>query len=185
MTKKLLAVVSTIFILATLLAAAPATAAEFSADLTVTSKETGETNTSKVFVKNSKVRQETATAKGTPRVIIFRTDKDFKWVVMPEKKMFMEYAYSADENPVPQWSPEGKQNLRQSGPETVGGFACKKYEYTLPGGKGETITTWVADELNYPIKSKGGPMEFELKNILKGGLADELFEAPAGFLNWT
>jgi hypothetical protein len=185
MTRKIFAGVSTIFALLTFICAAPALAAEFSADLTVTSKETGETSASKVYVKDGKVRQETATAKGTPRVIIFRPDKDFKWVVMPEKKMFMEYAYNADENPVRQWSPQGKPNLMQTGTQTVNGFACKKYEYTLSGGKGETITTWVADELNYPIKSKGGPIEFELKNILTGGVADTLFEAPAGFLNWT
>jgi hypothetical protein len=152
-------------------------AAEFSADMALTSKEGGRMNDIKIYVKNNRMRQEFSEGAGR-QVSISRPDKNLVWFVMPDEKMYMESDLSTDKNSMKEWKVENEQKAKFVGKETVNGFACKKYEVKEGG---DTVTTWISEELNYPIKSKGKDWEFELKNIKKGGVADSLFEVPAGY----
>ncbi len=159
-------------------------AAEFSADLLL--KQGGETMTGKVYVKGDKTRQEFV-QQGQKQVTILRPDKGVTWVLMPAEKIYMEMSSQEDATYDPQLDPniKDKAEIKLLGKETVNGYMCDKYQYSYHDTSMGTLTQWLSEKLNYPIKteykSPSGYMLTEYKNIQEGNVQGSLFEVPGDY----
>lgn len=167
-------------VLAILLAGGTALAAEFSADMAMKGPD-GQGMSGKVFVKGQKIRQE-FDQDGEKMVTILRMDRKLTWILMVDEKAYMEMKMkeSAEDPKLVEKADPAK--VKRLGKETVNGFVCEKIQVT---DKDVVITQWLSTELGWPIrgevKGSEGVSTHEYKNINKGGVADALFEIPAGF----
>jgi len=165
-----------------LLAASLGQAAEFSA--TSVTKAGGMEIPGKIYVKDSKVRNEVQAA-GQTGIHILRPDKKVVWIIMPQQKAYMEMPISqeAQQKMMP-LTEDQKAKMKKVGTETINGYACDKYETTMSHqGKSMKVFSWVATDLGLPIKivSEDGSFSMEYKDIKTGEVADSLFEVPQGY----
>ena len=153
-------------------------AAEFSADMVMTSG--GTTTTSKIFTKGEKSRME---PQGQPTYSIVRNDKKVMWMVMTDQKTYMEM--TADPKQAPQGDKvTGEVSRKLIGKETIDGHSTEKYEVTFKdGNKTEKMYLWIATDIKFPVKMAAvdGSYTMEYKNIKMGAQADSLFEVPSGY----
>lgn len=152
---------------------------EFSSDVVMTTKN--HITTSKMFIKDKKIRMET---KGQPSYSIVRGDKNVVWMVMPSQKMYMEIKPDPSQSPKVEEKIKGEVSRKLIGSETIGGHPTQKYEVTVKsGGKAEKMYQWMATDIKFPIKTASidGSWVTEYKNIKMGGQSDSLFEVPAGY----
>jgi len=160
-------------------------AAEFAAD--VVHVQGTQRSTGKTYVKGNKSRTE-ITEGSQKRITIVRGDKKVVWVLDPTRKTYMEMANLGSAF---QASPEAEKKLEELGErklvgkETVNGYACDKYDFVYHDKSMGTQTQWMSRKLGVMIKleykSSGFPITMELKNLKEGGVADSLFELPAGY----
>ena len=165
-----------------LLAASLGQAAEFSA--TSVTKAGGMEIPGKIYVKDSKVRNEVQ-AGGQTGIHILRPDKKVVWIIMPQQNAYMEMPISqeAQQKMMP-LTEDQKAKMKKVGTETINGYACDKYETTMSHqGKSMKVFSWVATDLGLPIKivSEDGSFSMEYKDIKPGEVADSLFEVPQGY----
>jgi outer membrane lipoprotein-sorting protein len=163
--------------------AAIALAAEFSADMV--HKMGAMTREGKVYVKGKKMRTESGMGQG---ITIVDGDSGTVWVLQPGQKMYMEMRKGAAQ---PMQTTQSDEELakvadkRSLGTETVNGYQCEKYLYTYHDKTLGAMTTWTATKLGQTIKmvhrSPEGESTFEYRNIKEGGVADSLFQVPAGY----
>lgn len=159
-----------------------ASALEFSSDMVMTSQ--GQTQTSKIWSKEKKVRMESG---GQPGYTIMRMDKNVMWIVMPDQKSFMEMQYDPSKGPRTEEKVQGEVSRKLIGTETVNGHPAKKYEVTyIEAGKPEKterMYQWIATDINFPVKMAAidGSWVVDYKNIKIGAQADALFEIPADY----
>lgn len=167
---------------AALLCIAPvAAAAEFSATLMVT--DAGKAMPGKIYVRDGKMRQEFTDPDGQT-VTIVRPDKKVVWVIIPQKRVYMEMPLKFRLPGQFIQMPVGALQKRQVGKDRVGGYETEKWEVAVPaGGSLEKQTIWVAPKLGSPIKMECRERNFSLeyKGIREGGVADRLFEVPPGY----
>jgi outer membrane lipoprotein-sorting protein len=162
--------------------AATALALEFSSDMVMTSQ--GQTQTSKIWSKDKKVRMESG---AQPGYTIMRMDKNVMWMVMPDQKSFMEMKYDPSKQPRTDEKVQGEVSRKLIGTETVNGHPAKKYEvtYTEAGRteKTERMYQWIATDINFPVRvaAVDGSWVVDYKNIKMSSQADSLFEVPAGY----
>lgn len=154
-------------------------AVDFSADMVMTSA--GHTNTSKIFVKDKKVRME---QQGHPMYTIVRGDKDVSWMVMTDQKAYMESRTDPAQRPATEEKVRGEVSRKLIGNGTVDGRAAKKYEVTYKDGERTSkMYQWMASDIKFPVKTAAidGSWTVEYRNIKMGGQPDSLFEVPAGY----
>ena len=163
-------------------AAGRAFAAEFSADMV--HKFGGMTKEGKIYVKGKNMRMEGAMGQGTT---IVNGETGTVWVLQPEQKMYMEMKKGAQTAP-PAESDEELAKIADKkflGTETVNGYQCEKNLYTYRDKSLGTMTQWYSKKLGYLVKmihsSAQGETTFEYRNIKEGGVADSLFQVPAGY----
>ena len=161
--------------------AIPAMAAEFSADFTMTDAK-GKVATGKIYIKGDKIRQEIE-AEGQANITILRLDKKISWTLLPENQ-YMEFALQD----IPtQLQKDEEYETTSLGRETVNGYDCQVTQYTYKNKKAGILVYWVCQNFGYPVKiqtkdAKGKITSItEYKNIKTEGLADSLFEVPAGY----
>lgn len=160
-----------------------ACALEFSSDMVMTSQ--GQTQTSKIWSKEKKVRMESS---GQPGYTIMRMDKNVMWIVMPDEKSYMEMQYDPSKQPRTEEKVQGEVSRKLIGTETVNGRPSKKYEVTYTDtGKTERMYQWIATDINFPVKMAAidGSWVIDYKNIKIGAQADSLFEVPADYQKVT
>ena len=163
--------------------AALALAAEFSADMV--HKMGAMTKEGKVYVKGKKMRTESGMAQG---ITIVDGDTGTVWVLQPAQKLYMEMK-KGPAQPVPTTQSDEElvkvADKKFLGTETVNGYQCEKYLYTYRDKTLGTMTMWNATKLGQSIKmvhqSPEGESSFEYRNIKEGGVADSLFQVPAGY----
>ncbi len=161
------------FLFATL---AGAYAVELTADMVT--KEGKVTRNGKIYVKDTKARIEKGSS---PIYAIVRGDKKIFWQINGAERTYLEVALTPDMKPTIEEKLFGETARKQVGTETVNGYAAKKYEVTVKTkNKSETITQWFSAEYNFPVKIVTAKWTVEYKNIKKGGVADSVFELPAG-----
>jgi outer membrane lipoprotein-sorting protein len=174
-----------VLVLAVLLSgvAALALAAEFSADMV--HKMGTMTKEGKVYVKGKKMRTESGMGQG---ITIVDGDTGTVWVLQPAQKMYMEMKKGATQPAQTTQSDEELTKVADKkflGTETVNGYQCEKYLYTYRDKTLGTMTMWNATKLGQAIKmvhqSPEGESSFEYRNIKEGGVADSLFQVPAGY----
>jgi outer membrane lipoprotein-sorting protein len=174
-----------VLVLAVLLSgvSALALAAEFSADMV--HKMGTMVKEGKVYVKGTKMRTESGMGQG---ISIVDGTTGTVWVLQPAQKMYMEMKKGAHQPMQTTQSDEELAKLadkKHLGTETVNGYQCEKYLYTYRDKALGTMTMWVATKLGHAIKmvhqSREGESSFEYRNIKEGGVADSLFQVPAGY----
>lgn len=155
---------------------------EFSADMTMTDAK-GKVASGKIFMKGQKIRQE-ITDEGQTNVAILRLDKKVSWTLLPENQ-YMEVAMPFDTS-----RPEDsgiEYETTELGNETINGYECKVIQYTYKEKKYGILVQWIANKLNFTIKSqtknsKGKVTNtMEYSNIKVGNQPDSLFEIPSGY----
>lgn len=165
-----------VFVLGMALNASFAFGGEFSADIVMKPKGEQELH-SRIYMKDKKIRHE-LTEDGETQIIIFRPDKGVVWTVIPEEKMYVEAPMGDSEKTLDEWTPEKEKKAKSLGDDMVSGLPCKKFELVEDGDK---VTYWVSKKFPFPIKVQDEEAVIEYRNIKEGGVADSLFDVPAGY----
>ena len=176
-----------LLVVALLMCALPAAAAEFSADMLINAG--AKQMTSKMFTKGDKQRVEINTPGGKMiNIIDLKTGKMFS--LMPAQKMYIAHEGMDDATlkQIKQFrSGKTPDNAKKIGSEKVAGYSTDIYQVDDP--KSGKIKLWYAPKLQYPLKSEGqGPMgkhSMQLTNIKEGGVSDDLFQVPAGYKKFS
>lgn len=154
-----------------------AQAAEFSA--VCVTKTAGHELPGKIFVKGEKVRVEASTPLGRT-ISILRLDKKVMWILMPGQKSYMEMPFDQKALSKALNMPEAGASKKLVGTETINGLEAEKY--LVGSGEGKS-TVWIAKKLGVPIRVESANKSFsqDYRDIKLGGVADALFEMPAGY----
>lgn len=158
-------------------------ASSFTADMVM--KQRGMTVSGKLSVSGKKTRQD-MTMGNRPMTTIVRADKGVTWMLDSQKKQYMEMPGTRS------LMPDDKAMARfatkkDAGTQKINGYVCKKTVYTPRAnrGPGGTITMWVSQKLQMPLKMEmknpQGTMSMECKNIQEKKVSDALFELPKGY----
>jgi hypothetical protein len=172
----------TILVASIFLAGGLARAAQFTA--TMITKAGGMEIPARIFVKDNKVRNEVQFG-GQNSIHILRPDKQVVWIILPQQKAYMEMPVTqeAAQKLMPVTA-EQMAKMTKVGSDTINGYACDKYETSMPHqGKPVKITTWVANDLGMPIKvvAADGSFAVDYKDIKPAQLEDSLFEVPKDY----
>jgi hypothetical protein len=157
-----------------------ATAAEFSATLTV--KDGARTISGKIYVSDGKRRQEFIDAEGHT-ITIVRPDQKVAWVILPRQRSYLEIPLTKKLPGQFILIPPQAGQKRLVGKERLNGFDTEKYEVNVPVGTSlERQTFWVAPQLGLPIKMECVPRQFSLeyKGIKEEKVPERLFNLPPG-----
>jgi outer membrane lipoprotein-sorting protein len=171
-----------VLLLLLLLAAQNLAALDFSADFTITD-EKGKATTGKMFMKDSKIRQEMV-AEGQAVTTILRIDLQKAWTIM-EGNQYMEMDLQTGDPTQPAGAEED-WTMKVIGHETVSGYDCEIREYTYKDKKQGIMVQWFATAINMPVKivtkkSNGKVTSTTLySNIKLVKQPDSLFELPEG-----
>ena len=158
-----------------------AQAAEFSAD--IVNQSGGQERQGKIYVKGENMRQEFATPGGAT-VTIMRGDKKVMWMLMPGQQAYMEMPFDKEAFAKNMNIPKDEASQKLVGRETLKGYDTEKYETSVKTGTGEVQgTIWIAKKLGVPIRIETKDKSFvqEYNEIKDGGVADAIFEVPAGY----
>ena len=166
-------------------------AAEFTADMVITSKAAGGDMSGKVFVKGNSLRQDLETPIGVQSTII-PSGGPVMYVLLPGMKMYMEMqntqvTLDGSENLEAKMANQGK--VTKKGTETVEGYSCDVYHIVYSDKNLGEGTIWVSSELNYPLKihtvTPRDTATILYKNIRRGNLDNGLFSLPAGYKKFS
>ncbi len=161
-------------------------AAEFQADMTINSNEGGEIK-GKVFVRDNSMRQEMETPLGD-QVVIVNGDAGMMYILLPGQKMYVERPNTqvmlGDEEKIEEkLAEQGK--ITKLGSENVENYICEKIHIVYNDKNLGESTLWVAEKLNYPIKTYvQNPKDTATiiySNIKEKRQKDTLFVVPAGY----
>jgi hypothetical protein len=189
MTRKIFAVsvsiIVSVLLVKSSLAAGPGALKNFSAELETTT--TKGTFTSKIFSKDGKQRMEHS-AGGRESIHIARPDKKVVWMLMPDRKVYMEMPFDSRKQDISSQlhDPAIKTDKEFLGNETVDNHPARKYHVTIirDGKKEASGFLWEASDLNnFPVKHQNEDKTVSTvwKNIKFDGPTDSLFEIPAGY----
>lgn len=169
--------------------ACSALAAEFTADMVISSAQGGEMP-GKVFVKGQKMRQEIETSQGE-QAMILDPAKNVIYVLMPGAPIYMEVenkepsVVALAENQTLESRFEGEADVTHEGVENLEGYTCDKYFVDFHDPDMGESTIWVAGKINFPIKihSKNpkDTVTVMYSNIKEGPVDDSLFTVPSGY----
>jgi hypothetical protein len=190
--------IATALLLALALAAGPAAAQQFSADLVMTG--TNRTTTQKLYVADGKIRIEVPEG---ATVMIADTAANTGYMLMTKQKVYIDagatrgmtqmFMLADADDPCPQWKKMSEEMAQRSkeaqdhalasctraGTETVDGRSTVKYDTVST--KGEKSSAWIDPKLKFLVKAQGQRGGIELKNIQEGPQAANLFTLPAGY----
>ncbi len=181
----IVSIIVAVFLVKSSFAAGPGALKNFSADI-VTTTSNG-TFTSKVVSKDGKQRIEHSAA-GKGMVNILRPDKKVVWMLMPDRKSYMEMPIDSRKQDVLSQlhDPTVKTDKEFLGNETVDNHPARKYHLTVykDGRKETSGFLWEASDLNnFPVKYQNEDKTVTIlwKNIKFDNAPDSLFEIPAGY----
>ena len=177
--KKYLVIVMGVISVIVIAGFARALAIELSADM-ITSGKGQQAHTSKMYLRGGKYRMEVPEQH---QYTIVRQDKNVMWIIMPDKKSFMEMPFDPKQKPRIEERQAGEVSRKLIGSESIDGHPTQKYEVTVKEGtKTEKFYQWMATDVHFPIKTAAtdGSWSVEYKNI-KTSVPDTLFEVPAGY----
>ncbi len=165
-------------------------AAEFSADQI--KKVSGMTITSKLMIKDKKMRMETEMP-GNPMtsVIIIDRETGNNVMLMPQQKMYFAMPAGQDTGEMPdlkELEKEHKFTKKDLGEETVNGYKCNKIQIIFDDKSKGTMTQWFSEKLQFIVKmtsknSAQGEFTMELTNIKETSIDNSVFKVPAGYSN--
>ena len=176
-------------------AACAGTIREYSAEQIIFNSKTGQTDYSgKVFVSGEKIRLDMRALKdGFNLSGIFLPDDQKIYLLDHNRKVYTELPMSSQRLPGNIPIPAGfvivlKDDAREMGKETLGGYNTIKYEHKLTVmllGKTEKVvsTQWMAEEFNLPLRSVIDTDDHvhEMRDIKIGSVLAGIFEIPSGY----
>ncbi|MEA2013702.1 MAG: VWA domain-containing protein [Thermodesulfobacteriota bacterium] len=178
-----------LFFLFTLLFGHAVHAAEFTADLTVTSP--GSEVVYDLKVKDNMYRiEKTKGLSFIPSLpTIHNRATGISMGLNPHAKQYIEQTDPAKAmmmNPVAGWEFMRRGlEATPTGTETIEGHSCQVDEYRQPGDTRVTTRVWVSHELGFTLKevqyALNGDATLTLKNIRKGSVDPSLFRIPPGY----
>ncbi len=160
-----------------IMSAAGLASQEFSADMVSTTKQG--TVTGKIYVSKDKTRTEMGSS-----ISISRMDKKVVWVLIPDKKMYMENELKPEQLPAMPEKMPGEVERTLIGPEKLDGRNVVKYKVTYTENKKKVVIwQWILPDTSFPVKTanEDGSVTTEFKNLKNGKQPDSLFEIPAGY----
>lgn len=156
-------------------------AAEFSAQ--VLTRFQGEETRGKVYVKGNRIRQEFPSGGGA-KIIIYNADTKLAWMVMPERKMYLEMPITEEITRSLMQAAKDQGQMNPLGSETVNGYSTNKYEtaFRLNGGE-LRHHIWVAKTLGLIIKVESLDKTFsrEYREIKESQVPEAIFAPPADY----
>jgi hypothetical protein len=169
---------------------------EFSADLYNADPGKNPAAQAKIYMAKNKVRIEPQQHSGPGGLVIFNFSTQITDVLVPERKMYMEFAsgQGPQQRAFSYFRPSDVQNAcgdwqklatnrggtcKKVGNETVNGRDTVKYEGMQTDGS--TSYVWLDPALRFPVKWQGKNSGGELRNISVGSQPSSLFEVPAGY----
>jgi len=192
--------IARILLAACIVAAVAANAQDFSADMVSEKSDDGGTK-GKVYVSGDKMRFESTRANERGGVMIWNTAENKRVVLMPERKLYMDFGDVMPgsimsfwrptniENACPEWQRAAQQwkdndnkiaSCNKVGHDVVNGRPAVKYEGTSMDGKKSQV--WLDVKVRAVVKAvnnEGGGME--LQNIQQGSQPASLFEVPSDY----
>jgi hypothetical protein len=159
--------------------------AEFSALMMI--KDGDKVISGRIYVLNDKMRQEFNDAEGQT-ITIVRPDKKAIWIVMPQKRTYLELPLKSRLPGQFIQIPPSAREKRLVRQERVNGYDADRYDFTVYNkSELEKQTVWMAPKLGAPIKMTASERNFsvEYKNIKEGGVPPPLFELPPGYQKMT
>jgi hypothetical protein len=155
--------------------------AEFSAR--VVTNFHGQESQGKVYVKGKRIRQEFASG-ASARVVIYNADTQEAWMLMPERKMYLEVPITEEMIRDLMQVARDQTGIKPLGSETVNGYVADKYETLLRTNGGEVQHyIWIARQLGMIIKIVSLDQSFsrEYRDIREGDVADGLLAPPPDY----
>lgn len=156
-------------------------AAEFSAQ--VITHFQGKESRGKVYVKGNRIRQELPSESGA-RTVIYNADTKIAWMVMPERKMYLEVPISEEMIRGLMQVAHDQAAMKPLGSETVNGYSADKYETVFRMNGGELRHyVWIARKLGMIIKIDSLDKSFsrEYREIEEGEVLEALLAPPPGY----
>jgi len=169
---------------------------DFSADI-VNTKDSGNQSHAKIYVTKDKWRIEGLGEGRMGSAIITNLATRMSDVLIPDRKMYMEFPQGQGPAGQRLWSFYQARNIddacsdwlklpynqggtcKKIGSDTVNGRSAVKYEGT--NSKGETGSVWLDKKIAFPIKWEGKNGGGELQNIKEGSQPSSLFEVPSDY----
>jgi len=169
---------------------------DFSADI-VNTKDSGNQSHAKIYVTKDKWRIEGLGEGRMGGAIITNLATRMSDVLIPDRKMYMEFPQGQGPAGQRLWSFYQARNIddacsdwlklpynqggtcKKIGSDTVNGRSAVKYEGT--NSKGESGSVWLDKKIAFPIKWEGKNGGGELQNIKEGSQPSSLFEVPSDY----
>lgn len=162
--------------------------AEYSADQVSINPNGKVQETVKFYVTPEKIRMEPVSTKDKDApVMIFRQDIDVVWILNAQEKKYLENRLNEEDMAKTLKQIPDKVKEKDLGKEKISGYMCRKksveYTTTILGiQRTSKSTVWVAEELDFPLKTESDDGHItELRNIKPGKQSQKLFELPAGY----
>ncbi len=164
-------------------------AAEFTADLTITSPGSKIVYDLKVRGDMYRIEKTKGLAFMPAMPTIYNRATGISWGLIPHEKQYIELTDPAKTimmNPIIGWE-FMRKNLEATltGMETIEGHSCQVYANREHGNTRVANRVWTSPELGFILKevqyALNGDVIFALTNIKKGSVDSALFEIPAGY----
>jgi hypothetical protein len=139
----------------------------------------------KLYFSGDKERRETV-GFGQKSIIIWRRDKGVSWILMPDRKMYMEQRAGTEKEDPERMMREGNVTITKVGSETVNGMATTKYKIEGVNEKGHRFEgfLWATND-DVPARmegtSQGKRVRIDYTNIKTGKQDPALFRVPADY----
>lgn len=160
-------------------------AAEFTADLVVTTPKSS--YTFKLYVKGMEYRLDKM--EGEDKVSFVLARKPYRRLAFSQKhKEYKELGQNEAIffSPLLAW--EHVQNSltgKPAGSETIDGYQCDRFKFSRPKESKTVLMVWNSKKLQFKIKqvmyADNGDATMEVKNIVEGPVDAALFQVPAGY----
>lgn len=134
------------------------------------------------FTRNMQRMDMLAPGSGTA---IVRVDKGVVWLLMEDKKLFIELPVRPqNKNPLT-CMPDKVIKYEQVGEETIDGHPTLKEHMVIQneGDEERDIYRWFATDIGWPVRAESvdGKWKLRLEEIVKGPQEPGLFEIPQGY----
>ena len=137
--------------------------------------------TAHVNAKQDRWRLEFAQPQGVASVVIVRTDRDVAWLIMSQRRQYLEVPIASEFRLAFGERMEGEQSRELVGEQTLHGYLTELFDVAV-AERGETrrYYQWVTKVERFPVKtvSKEGDWSEEYRRLIFTEQSPLLFELP-------
>lgn len=166
-------------VLLLILVISPTWAQEFSAERIV--KKGRAVVTAHVNAKQDRWRLEFAQPQGLASVVIVRTDQDVAWLIMSQRRQYLESSIAPEFRLMLSERMEGEQSRDLIGEQTLNGYSTELFDVVVAEhGETRRYYRWITKVERFPVKtvSKEGDWSEEYRRLVFTEQSPLLFELP-------